>query len=482
VDRITALLKFQWRAYWRRFHRGGNLGARNVGLLVLIGGIAVIRYLQQLPLTATQLAKGETARYEVLLIAFFVVWLVPVMGESKRPILSHNLLHLPLTTNELFLIRLGSVFCSPVTWIIVAASMVLGYPLAFAPHPVIGIAALLTFLLSALFTSLVLTHLLQSAFVRKLLLGALLAASVAGALLWLQRRTDIAALLKSILPNRLAAAAAVSSPPLRSIAVLAGLAALSAVLARWSFILTLQPRETRRSQRSALLGALQFPGKLGGLIKKDLRYSSRLLDLYLALPLVILFNVYLASNPAPSAIVFVIVVALLFFPSIAIAFNSFGLDSSPGLDRYALLPLSDKEKLFSKNLSFAAVMLVLFLTILPLTVWKLGVRVGLLGLIELFAVGLAYLSIGNWMSVRQPYKMQFYRFASGGSPVDALMGMLFGSIPAAVTVYLLARGDRGVFWKITVITIVYLAICFYSLSRSAHVLQNQREEIRRAVF
>ena len=481
MDRVATVLRCQWRAYWRRFNRAGNLNANNVGLLVLIGGLAAIRYFQQLPFTAAQLAKGETARYETLLIAVFLVWMFPVMGESRRSVSSRNLLHLPLTVNDLFLIRIGSVFCSPVTWIIVAGSLALGYPVAVAQHPVTGIVALLTFLLFALFTSLTLTHLLQSSLAGRMLLALVLLASAAGGLLWVEKRTDLAGLLKSILPNRLAAAAAVSRTPLSALAVLVGIAVLVGVLARWSFTLTLQPRQGRRSQRSALLGALQFPGKFGGLLKKDLRYSTRLLDLYLVLPIVILFNLYLASDAAPSAIAFAVVVALLFFPTTAIAFNCFGLDSPLGFDRYTLLPLSGREKLFSKNLAFAALMLVLFVSILPLTLWKLGTRASVVGLLEFIAIGLAYLSFGNWLSVAQPFKMQFYRFASGGSVVDALLGLIFGSIPAGVTVYLLAHEDGGAMWKIGVVTIVCLAIYFYSATRFARVLETRREEIRRAL-
>ena len=127
-------------------------------------------------------------------------------------------------------------------------------------------------------------------------------------------------------------------------------------------------------------------------------------------------------------------------------------------------------------------MMVLFVTILPLTFWKLGVRTSVLGLIELIAVGLAYLSYGNWISVRQPFKMQFYRFASGGSPVDAAIGVFFGSVPAAVTVYLLYNKDSAALWKVAVLMLSYVALFLFSLSRSSRVLENRREEIRHSLL
>src|SRR5215470_13499921 len=117
MDRIKAILQCQWRAYWRRFRGAGNLSTNNLGLLVIIGGIGVVRYFQQLPLAAAQLAKGGTARYETLLLLVFLVWLLPVMGESRRSISSRDLLHFPLTSLELFVIRLSSVFFSPSTWV-----------------------------------------------------------------------------------------------------------------------------------------------------------------------------------------------------------------------------------------------------------------------------------------------------------------------------------------------------------------------------
>jgi hypothetical protein len=126
-------------------------------------------------------------------------------------------------------------------------------------------------------------------------------------------------------------------------------------------------------------------------------------------------------------------------------------------------------------------MITLFVMLLPLTYWKLGPRVSVLGLMELIVVGLAYLACGNWMSVRQPFKMLFYRFTSGGSPVDVVMGVIFGSVPAAVTVYLLYHEDSGAFWKIALMMLLCLALYFFSLSRWARVLEEQRETIRRAL-
>src|SRR5688572_30823149 len=488
MDRVATVLQCQWRAYRRRFRRTGNITANNLGLLILVGGIGAIRYFQQLPVAANQLAKGETTRYEALLTVLFLVWMLPVMGESKRSITPIRLVHLPLNTTELFAIRLGSIFCSPVAWIIMAGALTLAYPLALAPHPFMGIIALFVFLQLGLLVGLTITDLLPSGLARKLLLGAVLVASAAGGLLWMGERAELSASLKSLLPHRLAADAAVSSTPLRSIGILVLFTILFGLLARWTFKFTLQPRAARRSQAFTFFGVLQLPGKFGGLIKKDLRYASRLLDLYLALPLIILFNVYLVSNPAPSAVALFVVVAFLFPVCLSFAFNSFGLDSSVGLDRYTLLPLSNKEKLLSKNLAFAGVMIALYTALLPLASWKLGTRAVVLGFVELIIVWLAYVSIGNAMSVKQPFKMQFYRFASGGSPVDALMGMISGSIPALIIVFLLTRAGSEALWAsgaifgIALLLLIYLVVFYISLSRAARALEHRWEQLRRSLL
>ena len=475
MDRITTILRAQWRAYWRRFRNAGNFKTNNVGVLLLIGGLGLLRYVQQLPVAANQLAKGHTTKYETLLILAFVIWTLPVMSESKRSISAGDLLHFPLSATHLFVIRLSSIFCSPVVWIIVAASLALGYPAAMAAHPLTGIVALLALLLCGFFASLTIAHVLQSALTRKLLLPLLAILSVAAGLFWLAgQRFESLTPLSWLMPQRLAAAAAVSPTPFSSLAILVVLTIVFAALARWTFALTLEPARNRRSQQFAFLGTPQLPGKFGGLLKKDVRYSTRLLDLYLALPVVILIDIYFAVNFAPAGMALFIAMAVLFWPCTSMAFNCFGLDSPLGLDRYTLFPLSEKEKLFSKNLAFWTVMFVLFLMVLPFAIWSLEPSATLIALLEFIALGLAYTSIGNWLSVKQPFKMQFYRFASGGSVVDDITGLVFASIPAALTVSL------G--WKVLLVLPVYLGIYLLFLARAARILDHRREEIRGALI
>ena len=70
MDRIAAVLASQWRAYWRRIQRAGNISTNNAGLLIVLGGVGVFKYLQQLPVIANQLAQGETARFDQVLAQY----------------------------------------------------------------------------------------------------------------------------------------------------------------------------------------------------------------------------------------------------------------------------------------------------------------------------------------------------------------------------------------------------------------------------
>jgi putative effector of murein hydrolase LrgA (UPF0299 family) len=80
--------------------------------------------------------------------------------------------------------------------------------------------------------------------------------------------------------------------------------------------------------------------------------------------------------------------------------------------------------------------------------------------------------------------MQFYRFASGGSPVDALMGMVSGSIPALIIVLLLSRAGSealSAVLGIALLLLIYLALFYVTLTRAARALENRWEELRRSL-
>ncbi len=484
MDRLAIVVLYQWRAYWRRVRGAGSFRKNNIGALVLIGGICLVRYAQQLPLIAKQLANGETSKYESFLVVVFLAWMLPVMAESRRSISTRSLLHFPLSIADLYLIRLASVFVSPVSWMVAAASLALIYPLSRSASLIHGVVALLLFVLLALFTGLMSAHLLGNPVVRKILFILMIAAcATIGLLLFFKGNTSFQQVgyLKLWLPTKLAASAALGSRPLTSLTALAGMLAVVIVISFLAFMPSVESLPSRRSQSFSLLSLIEFPGRLGGLIKKDLRYSFRLLDSYFALPVVILFDIYLVSNDAPSAFAFWIIAGVLILPCIGLTFNSFGLDSPLGLDRYTLLPLSGRETLLSKNLSFVFLVLLLFGFVLPFAVWKLGLIATVVGMMVFFLVVIAYVCCGNYMSIDSPFKMHFYRFASGGPLVDTVMGVIFGSLPGAIAIYFLYHESYGALWKIMVLLLLYCVVYVFSIRWAGRRFERRREAIRTAL-
>jgi hypothetical protein len=65
--------------------------------------------------------------------------------------------------------------------------------------------------------------------------------------------------------------------------------------------------------------------------------------------------------------------------------------------------------------------------------------------------------------------------------VDLVLGIMFATLPTAVTAYLLAVEDAGAIWKIAGVMLVSLALYLLSLARAGRVLESRREEIRRAL-
>jgi len=477
MDRIIILIKLQWRGYWRRVQRAGHLTRNNVGVLVLLAGLGVVRYLQLIPGLARELSSGTTRRYESVLVLLFLLWMLPVLGETRRSISSRELLQFPLTTFDLYCVRLSSIFISPVSWIVGACWIVLIYPVWKAANPISGVVALILFLFFGLFFTLIVSDLLVIKPGRWALVGVAAVVSLGIAFLFFAGRLSYSShIVKRWLPNFLVSSAAVSSQAALSILALLGMTAVALALSVWVFGVGLYMQQSRRGRRLFLLPSIEIPGKYFGLLRKDVRYASRLLDLYFALPLVVLFNIYLASNSAPSPMAFWLVVTLLLVPCISLAFNGFGLDNPMGMDRYALLPLSSRETLFSKNLAFGLVTFLLFSTMLPLAIWRLGVANSLLGLMILISIELAFMSYGNWLSVNQPFKMQNYRFASG-SPIDAFMGIIVGSLPGVLSLFFLKDGDPAAVLKISLVILLCLTFYLLSLRWSARVLERRWELI-----
>lgn len=484
MDRITTILRYEWRAFWRRFSRAGNLTAGNQGIALVFSGLILIKYLGVLQNASSGVAKGRTALLQSLLAGIFVAWLFPLASNARASLATRTWLHLPLSLKERFIVRMVSLLMPPFAWMVLLGSLAICYPLSHARNPLAGILAGLLFIATSWFAGLAIAHLLSIAIWRKVFWVAVFALLAFVGSYVMRGKTAGALLTFSLLPTNLVTLAAMGTVgkeiwialgTLAIVTVVAGAAAVA------SFRLSLAAAPEVRAQR-AILASARLPGQLGGLVAKDLRYFRRLLDAYLALSVAMLGSLYLATAEVPGQGIFLSFIVIVFLLNAALAFNSFGLDTRAGLDRYTLLPLSGKAILMSKNLAYLMILGFQVLPMIVLAGWRLGMYTSALGLVEAIALACAYLAWGNWMSVNHPVKMQFFRFASSGAAlVDSIGGIVFGSLPGLLVIYLLQMHAPGAFGKIALVLLVYTAFYFVSVARFGRRLEQSRERIARVL-
>lgn len=149
----------------------------------------------------------------------------------------------------------------------------------------------------------------------------------------------------------------------------------------------------------------QLPGRLGGLVRKNVREMLCLMDPYAAALLSIGGGAYriFAKHPDPAA--FSIMGLLVALAMSTCAQSLFGLDLDSGVTRYHLLPVRGWEILVAKGAAFLAI---LFVLLLPLDPWP-GLTFGLMAL-----------AVGHQSSVLLELPQQRWRFASGSLPFGAM--------------------------------------------------------------
>ncbi len=181
----------------------------------------------------------------------------------------------------------------------------------------------------------------------------------------------------------------------------------------------------------------ELPGRLGGLIQKDLRHILSVLDTYAALLMALGAASYrwLSPHPDPDAsmiMALVVVIALSTY-----AQNLFGLDFPAGIARYRLLPLRGREILIAKSVSFLVAVAILAAPLAPLA-----------GL----AAGLTALAVGQPASILNMQPVARWRFTSGTASVAFLQVFLLVAIGVATArssawyLALAAAGFLGSLW------------------------------------
>ena len=183
----------------------------------------------------------------------------------------------------------------------------------------------------------------------------------------------------------------------------------------------------------------QFPGRLGGLIRNDLRELLSVLDIYVALVLSAGATAYrvFGVNQDPQAPV---VLSLLI--GIAVSTSAqclFGLDlSGSALTRYRLMPVRGWQVLLSKDIAYLAILTLLVLPLNPVSGWTFG---------------LTALAIGHWPSVMMRAPVHRWRFTGSRlfpGVVQAVIALILGfggQWAIAAVLYVLSLAFLGRCWK-----------------------------------
>ena len=215
--------------------------------------------------------------------------------------------------------------------------------------------------------------------------------------------------------------------------------AFCALAVAMQFTLALGRRMAKRNRHWDLLRDLpQFPGRLSGLVRKNVREMLSLLDPYAAALLSLGAAAYriFAAHPDPAA--FTIAGLLVALAMSTCAQSLFGLELDFGVARYRLLPLRGWEILFAKDAAFLSI---LFVLLLPLDPWP-GMTFGLVAL-----------AFGHHSSVLLELPQQRWRFASGSLPFGAAQ-------TAAATAFGFVEHQRGPI-VLLLAAVGYLASVFY---------------------
>jgi hypothetical protein len=434
---VRLIFKYQWKAYWRRYIRGGQLAQFDAILLLLLGVLFVLR----LPPAARELAVGRTAGMERLLFALAAAWLYPLIEDSRVSIQSKDLLRFPLTIGSLLQLRISSFFISPAAMIITTGSLLCALPFLATPRPFTGIGAAILLFVTAMSLGLSLSHLLRSASLRIRLLFVASAVIVSLGAMFLAGGRDAARRLGTMVsftPVHLVTRAAVAPDhrtALISIMALTGCVALALLLLRRSFSHSLYDQEVNRPSGDRAASLFRIPGRLGGLVRKEQNYLRKLPVVWASLFFSLAYSQFFwlgAPNPGVHQAVMLILLSM----NMGLPANSFGLDAPSEINRYLLFPLRGRDILLSKNLGFMVVVAAQLSMTLPFVFWRLGWREASFGLIQAAALSLAYMAWGNLVSVSAPFKMRFYQAAYGGSLIVAVIGWTLCSLPGAVIIYL----------------------------------------------
>jgi hypothetical protein len=477
------MFRYQWLAFWRRALRTGRVKFYLTVLMLLVW-ITVVALPDSLSRAAGELAAGQTASMDTLLLVLCLLWLV-VLGEDLNVSLSSDRLRrFPLDVRSLLALRLLSLFLSPIAWLATIVSLLGLSPLLSAPHPVIGGLAALLFFALAIGVGMSVSQSTAIARWRRRLLVPVAAFGVVAvpfALTSVQGgASPLSASLMAANPAILVTSVAVATTPYAMAGPLATLLVSGAAvwfLLLWSFRGGLRGGTRERTARCATSIAW-LPGRLGPLVRKEQRSLSGVLDLWMGL-LLVLAAAALAlaasmSSPYRQAI-FVIVCAL----NVNVTLNCLGLDRPAGLTRYLILPIRGRDVFLAKNVAMMIVVAVQLILLLAIGAWQSGlIQLGA-DIVVAFVLIVAHLAWGNVVSVFEPRRTEPHRFASAGDLLTALVSVLIGSAPGVAVIVLLHSDSRVAALAIAMTVLLTMAAYYGSLRYAGRSFERRIEIISR---
>ncbi|HEY5883574.1 MAG TPA: hypothetical protein VIT88_02760 [Pyrinomonadaceae bacterium] len=475
MDRVTGIIRYQWRAYWRRFSRAKSLTTGSQGVTLIITAVLFFKYVSLLGSAASALSSGDTKLFQALLTAILLAWVFLPVSTAPSVFPLHGLLHLPLSLKDLFAIRIASLVITPYSWIVMVASLAIGYPLAYAVSPAAGMAATVLLVTMSCLVGVSLAHLVNIAKWRRFLILFLIVSASAAFLL----STENAGRLLQVFrfPVELVTTAAVGRSRVVVISLLLLMNLILGGAALWSLRVHLQTTRGRRSRMKTSF-LFHLPTAVGRLAAKDVRYFRTLLDPYLGVLVTALGCLYLVTSDAPSAVIAWVFTLVVFMPNSPLAFNSFGFDSAAALERYAVMPVSGQTIVRAKNLAFVIICTLQVAPIILLTYGRLGLSAGTLGLVLAASTAAAYLAWGNWMSLSLPSKMYPYRFApTTGALPELVAGVFFGNLPGLLVVLALRSEGLPPMWLAPLVLVPFLLFYVLVTVRSGRRFDLQREQI-----
>ena len=476
----SLIFRYQWRAFWRRVLRTGRLKFY-LTALTLLGWMAAVALPESLSRAAGELAAGQTASMDGLLLVLCLLWLV-VLGEDLNVSLSsHRLRRFPLDLRSLLALRLVSIFLSPIAWLATIVTLIGLSPLLSAPHPLLGSLAALFFFALTIGVGMNVSQPLGAARWGRRLLVAVAALGAVAAPFALTSVQDgarpLSARVMAANPATLVTTVAVATTPYAMAVPVATLLVGGAAvwyLLLWSFLRSLHGGASETTARRAT-STVRLPGRLGPLVRKEQRSISEVLDLWMGLLLVLAAAAMALAASMSSTYrqaIFVIVCAL----NVNVTLNCLGLDRPAGLTRYLILPIRGKDLLLAKNVAVMVAVAVQLMPLLAIGAWQSGFTQLGAEIVVAIVLIVAHLAWGNVVSVFEPRRTEPHRFASPGETVTTSVSALIGSAPGVAVIVLLRSDSRVAPLAIALIVLLTMA-AYYGLLRYAGRRFERRIEI-----